>query len=136
MPDTYTIACRVPEVQEFQLLRATLGYDELDDSIVERALDNTLFGVCAERDQLLIGCARVVGDGGLYFFIEDIMVLPGIGSESEVTSLIRCMMDEIMQYLRQSAPPTAFFCIKDASAVEKPCRRFGFGVPRQDDMEF
>ena len=128
--DTYKIIERIPEVAEFQLTRQVLDYDMVDDEIVERALRNSLFAVCAERDGLLIGCGRVVGDGGIYFFIEDLMILPGLEQVGEEKSIIDCMMDEIMTYLRKVAPPNSFFCIKDSKAAREHCRQYGFRMPR------
>ncbi len=127
--DTYKIVQRVPEVAEFQLLREVLGYEMVPDEVVERALDRSLFAVCAERDSLLVGCARVVGDGGIYFFIEDLMLLPGLESVGEEKSITDYMMDEIMDYLRRTAPPNAFFCIKDSKTAREHCRQYGFRMP-------
>ena len=124
--DTYKILTRAPEVAEFQLLRQVLAYDEISDEVVERALANTLFAVCAERDSLIIGCARVIGDGAMYFFIEDLMIMPGIEDPAEEKSIIDFMMDEVMNYLEQNAPPNAFFCIKDSQTAQEYCKQFGF----------
>jgi len=128
--DTYKIVERIPDVAEFQLIRQVLNYDMVDDEIVERALNNSLFAVCAERDSLLIGCVRVVGDGGIYFFIEDLMLLPGLENVGEEKSIVDYMMDEIMAYLKKVAPPNAFFCIKDSKAARDHCKQFGFRMPR------
>ena len=127
--DTYKIVHRIPEVTEFQLLRQVLGYEMVDDGTVEKALRNSLFAVCAERDSLMIGCVRVVGDGGLYFFIEDLMLLPGLENEGEEKSITDYMMDEVMEYLKTNAPPNAFFCIKDSKEARDHCRQLGFRMP-------
>lgn len=134
--DTYKIVQRLPEVTEFQLLRQVLGYDEVPDDVVEKALRNSLFAVCAERDSLLIGCVRVVGDGGLYFFIEDLMILPGLESDAEEKSITDYMMDEVMEYLKNNAPKNAFFCIKDSKEARDHCRQLGFRMPVGDNNSF
>jgi hypothetical protein len=41
-----------------------------------RGLTHALFTVCALYEGNVIGCGRVIGDGGLYFYLQDIMVLP------------------------------------------------------------
>ena len=132
--DTYKILTRPPEVAEFQLLRQVLAYEEVSDEVVERALANTLFAVCAERDSLIIGCARVIGDGAMYFFIEDMMIMPGIEDPEEEQSIIDFMMDEVMGFLEQNAPPNAFFCIKDSKKAQDYCRQYGFRMNFSNPM--
>jgi hypothetical protein len=34
--------------------------------------------VVLERDGDAVGCGRVVGDGGVYFYVQDVIVVPGL----------------------------------------------------------
>jgi GNAT superfamily N-acetyltransferase len=52
---------------------------------VELAMQNSIFAVCAEVVSQIVGCGRVIGDGGLHLYLTDIIVHPdyqrrGIGS--------------------------------------------------------
>lgn len=134
MPECYMIERRTPDILEFLLLREIMGYEQMPDEVVEVALSNTLFGVCAMRDGMIMGCGRVIGDGGLYFFIEDVMIIPTDDSES----VRACIMDEIMVYLKNNAPKNAFFCIKDTKAAQEHCRQYGFKMDqdKQEEPDF
>jgi GNAT superfamily N-acetyltransferase len=53
---------------------------------VEIAMANSLYAVCAETDGRVIGCGRVIGDGGLHLYLTDVIVRPehqrrGVGTE-------------------------------------------------------
>jgi hypothetical protein len=67
---------KMPGVKEYQSLRSTLGWPAPHGDVVKKSLINSLFCVCAYSGGALVGFGRVVGDGGLYFFIQDVMVEP------------------------------------------------------------
>ena len=72
-------------VEEYQALRRTTDWFQLADDVVEKSLDNDLFSVCVLDDDKLVGIGRIVGDGAIYFYIQDIIVIPqyqnkGIGT--------------------------------------------------------
>lgn len=127
----FTISKRTPTVPEYQRLRKVVGCDLIEDSAVEKALGRSLFSVCALKDESVIGCGRVVGDDGLYFFIQDLMVDP----EIEDQGIEACMMDEIMDYLKGAAPKGAFFCIKGCKFQNVQCKQFGFKLTDNGEQE-
>jgi len=118
----FKITKRTPTVPEYQRLREMAGCDAVEDRAVETALGRSLFAVCAIQDEEVIAYARVVGDGGLYFFIQDIMVDP----EAEGSGIEECLMSEIMDFLKEAAPPGAFFCVKGCIFQREECRQFSF----------
>ncbi len=120
----FTIEHRTPTAHDYLRLRESIGCDPIEAVAVERALKNSLFSVCAVVESAVIGFCRVVGDGGLYFFIEDIMVEPEYDSEG----IEELLMDEIMEYLKEAAPPSAFFCIKGCRVQKEQCKQFGFNL--------
>ncbi len=76
---------RVPEAEEYLELIASVGWRPRERGAVEVALRNSLYAVCGEREGLVIGCGRVIGDGGLHLYLTDIIVRPphqrqGIGT--------------------------------------------------------
>ena len=50
-------------VEEYQALRGTTDWFQLEDHVVEKSLDNDLFSVCLFDDDKLVGIDRIVGDG-------------------------------------------------------------------------
>lgn len=71
--------------EEFIRLRVDAGFMEVPYAQAEKALENGLFTVSAYHEEKLIGMGRLVGDGSMYWYIQDVAVLPeyqrkGIGS--------------------------------------------------------
>jgi GNAT superfamily N-acetyltransferase len=76
---------RRPSVEEYCRLIAAVGWRPRDLEAVSRALAGSLFSVCAEVSGVLVGMGRVIGDGGLHYYLTDIVVDPayqrrGIGA--------------------------------------------------------
>ena len=120
--DEYILIERSPTVEEYQRLREAVGWGKLDTEAVETGLRNSLFSVCVIYKDEVIGCGRVVGDGGIYFYIQDIIVLPkfqkqGIGKR---------IMDAVMSHLSSHAPPNAFIGLMAAKGVSRFYEKYGF----------
>ena len=92
MNDEYILVERPPTVEEYQRLREDVGWESVDVEATETGLRNALFSVCVTHKDEVIGCGRVVGDGGIYFYIQDIIVLP----EFQGRGLGRRIMDAVM----------------------------------------
>jgi ribosomal protein S18 acetylase RimI-like enzyme len=70
----------------------------------------------------VVGCGRVIGDGGIYFYIQDIIVLP----EFQGKGIGRRIMDAVMEYLKAHARDGAFVGLMAAKGVSKFYERYGF----------
>ena len=74
--DEYQVVERIPTVEEYLALREAVGWGRLDEQVTARGLTHALFTVCLVHEGNVIGCGRVIGDEGLYFYLQDIIVLP------------------------------------------------------------
>jgi GNAT superfamily N-acetyltransferase len=70
----------------------------------------------------IIGCGRVVGDGGVYFYVQDVMVLPAYQRQG----LGRRIMDAIMAYISAHAGSNSFIGLMAANGVAPFYYRYGF----------
>ncbi len=122
MEDEYILVERPPTVEEYQRLREAVGWESVDAEATETGLRNALFSVCLIHKHEVIGCGRVVGDGGIYFYIQDIIVLPEFQGEG----LGRRIMDAVMGYLRSHAHSNAFIGLMAAKAVSGFYEKYGF----------
>jgi len=118
----FRIVERVPTADEYARMRAVVGWNEVDPEGVERGLQNALFSLCLLHGEKLIGCARVVGDGGLYFYIQDVIVLP----EYQGRGLGRQLMHRVMAYIEQHARSGAFVGLMAAEGVAPFYHKYGF----------
>ncbi|WP_316014347.1 GNAT family N-acetyltransferase [Roseobacter sp. HKCCA0434] len=71
----WTLSSDAPPVNEAMRLRAVTGWGAPDAEVLRRALDGSdLHVVARDAEGALIGMARVVGDGALYFYVQDVIV--------------------------------------------------------------
>jgi hypothetical protein len=67
---------RVPSVTEYCDLIQSVGFRRRDSKAVEIALKNSYFAVCAKVGSRIVGCGRIIGDGGLHLYLTDVVVHP------------------------------------------------------------
>jgi ribosomal protein S18 acetylase RimI-like enzyme len=120
--DSYTLLERAPSPDEYLSLREAAGLKPVEREAARRGLSNSLYAISVVHDGRLIGTGRVIGDGGLYFYIQDLIVHPEFRGEGLET----CIMDKLMEFLHESAPPNAFFCVRAGEEGSDFCRQFGF----------
>ena len=120
----YRLLGRVPSVEDYNRVRTAAGLGGKDPAAAEVGLANTVFGVCVERDEGLVGFGRIVGDGGLFFEVVDIAVLP----EHQKKGLGAMVMDALTSWLRSNAAPGAFVSLVADPGVSGFYEGYGFGV--------
>jgi ribosomal protein S18 acetylase RimI-like enzyme len=118
----YKVSFNSPKVTDFVKLRNKIGWGESDLHLAEQSLENSLFHVSILQDQKLIAMGRVVGDGFMYFYIQDVVVDPeyqnkGLGNE---------VMEHIEQYLSKTAKKGATIGLLAAKGKEGFYQRFKY----------
>ena len=63
-------------IDDYNSLRKSAGWREVSNRKAEIGLKNSIFIVVAIVDKKPIGMARIVGDGGYFALIVDVVVLP------------------------------------------------------------
>lgn len=71
---------RLPTPDEYNELREMVGWGTYAGEVIAQALPNSLYCVCASIDNKAVGMARVIGDGGLTYYILDVIVTPELMS--------------------------------------------------------
>jgi GNAT superfamily N-acetyltransferase len=121
---------RIPTPEEYLQFRRDVGWREHLEEVARRGLAGTLFGVCAYADGALAGMARVIGDGAMVFYIQDVIVRPafqrrGIGAR---------IMDRVMEYIRLHANQNSVVGLMAAKGVEPFYTAYGFRVRPNDAL--
>lgn len=116
-------------LDEYLGLRMEAAWYIPSREIAVSALNRSLYSVVAVRDQAVIGCARLVGDG-LYVYLQDVIVKVAARSAGVGTALVsRCMEAAV------SVAPSGSGCIialMAAPSLESFYNRFGFrATPEQ-----
>jgi GNAT superfamily N-acetyltransferase len=123
MPE-YTLIETLPNPADYNRLRLAVGWGKYDESVIAKALPNTLYCVCAFADEKMIGMARVVGDAGLVFYIQDVIVLPEYQGQGIGTQL----MDTLMGFIRAHAHHNTIIGLMAATGKEAFYQKYGFIV--------
>ncbi len=128
MGDYFELLEREPSLEDYRRLRASAGWSERTDAAMQTSLANGLYCVCLMRNGQTVGCGRVIGDSGMYFYIQDVIVLPELQGRGFGTRI----MDAVTAYLERDAPPGAFIGLMAAKGASGFYERYGF-VRRADD---
>ena len=94
----------------------------IDEPTAERTIQSAAFTICLRRHDRLLGIARVMGDGALFFFLADLIVAPELRGGGYGDRL----MEAVTAYFDRSAKPGATIALIPLSGRESFYERFGF----------
>ena len=126
--DNYTIVERTPTVEEYRGLREAVGWHNLSCERTQNALRNSVYSVCVLNDGAVVGCGRVVGDGHLYYYLQDVIVHPAHQGKGVGKRITQAIVDRVSGL----AESGAFFGLMAAPNVAPFYEKFGF-QKRADD---
>ncbi len=112
----------IPTTGNYQNLRQSVGWYCARDERTANGLKNSLCSICAIKEGRLIGYGRIVGDGHLYFYIQDVIVLPAFQKQGIGHAITQRLMD----YLTREAPHNSFIGLMAAEGVAGFYEKFGF----------
>lgn len=120
--ETIQLNVGYPQPRDYNNLRKSVEWDELDENIITKSFENSLFGVWVQMGNATVGMGRVVGDGAMFYYIQDVIVDPmcqgqGIG---------KSIMDKLIEYLKSSARDGAVLGLMSSQSKENFYARFGF----------
>ena len=117
-----SIAHRPPAPEDLIVLREAVGWPVPDLAEARRAMETTLFGVTLRLNGRCVGAGRVVGDGSLAFFVQDVIVLP----QHQGHGYGAMIMDGLMDYINRHARHGAFVGLFAAKGMESWYEKYGF----------
>lgn len=120
--NNYTVKFSAPSATDFVQLRSKVGWGELDINLAKVSLKSSLFHVSIYNENQLIGMGRVVGDGAMYFYIQDVIVTPSYQKQGVGVIL----MTHIEQYLQGTASKGATIGLLAAKGKEGFYSRYGY----------
>ena len=114
--------------EEYHRLRKAVGWWETDDFATKEALANSLYSVAVVEAENVIGIGRVVGDNGLYFYVQDLIVHP----DHQSKGIGRKIMGMLLEYINGCAKQGAFIGLMAAKGLEEYYKNCGF-LPRSKE---
>jgi ribosomal protein S18 acetylase RimI-like enzyme len=123
MSEPYKLLKRLPTVEEYKYICEEVGWkDYMNFDVVKDSLKHSLFGVVIQYQDEIVGMGRVVGDGYIYFYIQDIAIIP-LHQSKGIGNLI---MTSIIEFLKETAPEKAFVGLFSAQGKEAFYNKYGF----------
>ena len=119
---SYEIKHEIPSVKDYIEIRLKAGLSRKSEEAATIGLKNSILGVVVYFNGLPIGIGRIIGDGGCFFEITDMAVLPehqnkGVGS---------MIMNSLVLWLKENAPVTAYVSLMADHGTPEFYEKFGF----------
>jgi ribosomal protein S18 acetylase RimI-like enzyme len=110
----------IPTPEEYNRLRESVGWPTCNSDAATDSLPKSLYCVCKFRDEKIIEMARVVGDGGLVLYIQDVIVI----SSFQGQGIDRMLTDSVMGYICSQASHNATIGLMAAKDKESLYRKW------------
>lgn len=83
--------------EDFVRLKVATGFMDRPLEQVDKAIRNGLFNVSAIHDGKVIGMGRLVGDGAMYWYLQEIIVLP----EYQGKGIGKSIVNHLIEYIKK-----------------------------------
>jgi GNAT superfamily N-acetyltransferase len=118
----YALKEELPDVTDYIRIRIAAGLSAKSVEAATLGLPNSIYGVVVYHGNEPIGIGRIIGDGGCFFEITDIAVLP----EHQKQGVGSMIMKALVAYLHAHAPDTAYVSLMADHGTPHFYTRFGF----------
>lgn len=125
---------RFPDAENYCRLRAGAGMSPRTLEAARRGLPNTLYGVSLLRDDEVIGMGRIIGDGGCFYTVVDIAVVPAYQGRG----LGKRILSALDAWLCANAVESAFVTLVADGDAKHLYAKYGFveSAPAAVNMEY
>lgn len=83
------------DVDTYLALRKSVKWKKLSCEQAKKALENSLYTVCAYEFDRPVGMGRIVGDGAVICYIQDLVVLP----DAQASGIGGQIVDMLIEYV-------------------------------------
>ena len=97
----YELAENQLTAEDFVRLKTATGFMDRPLEQAEKAIRNGLFNVTAICDGKVVGMGRLVGDGAMYWYLQEIIVL----SEYQGKGIGKSIVNRLLEHIRETAIP-------------------------------
>ena len=118
----YELKEEVPSIDDYIGIRLKAGLSEKSREAASMGLPNSIFSVVVYALEQPIGIGRIIGDGGCFFEITDMAILP----EHQEKGVGRMIMEALVSFLQRNAPRTAFVSLFADHGTPEFYSKFGF----------
>ena len=122
MDATIELVGRFPGVEDYCRLRIAAGMTPKTPEAARRGLPNTLYGVSLLHGGQVVGMGRIIGDGGCFYTVVDIAVLPA----HQKQGLGKRIMAALDAWLRANAQDSAYVNLAADGDAKHLYAQYGF----------
>lgn len=125
----YTIKKSMPTKDEWIALRKAVSWTTSDSEGFDTAIKNTAFAVVLKDNESVIAMGRVISDKSIFFFIQDVIVVPkyhnyGLGT---------VVMELLIEYIEENTCSNSTIGLFAVKGTEKFYNQFGFVERTKND---
>ncbi len=104
-------------IDEYLYLRKQVGWVQLSDRQASLALENCLYNVKAvDENGYILGMGRVVGDGAVICYIQDLVVIPEAQGKKVGSMIIEALINYVRSIKEEGS--TMMLCLMCAKGRE------------------
>lgn len=118
----YELKEEIPSIRDYIDIRLKAGLSRKSEEAASIGLPNSLYGVVIYCDNQPIAIGRIIGDGGCFFEITDMAVIP----EHQKKGVGKMIIDALVNYLHENAPKTAYVSLMADHGAADFYAKFGF----------
>lgn len=119
---SYSIKAEIPSVESYINIRLRAGLSRKSEEAAKIGLKNSLYSVVVYFGSEQVGIGRVIGDGGCFFEITDMAVVP----EHQGKGVGKLVMNTLVEWIHKNAPITAYVSLMADHGTPKFYEKFGF----------
>lgn len=129
---SYTVLPATPSIETYRHLRSASGLSAKTEEAARRGLAGSLFAVQIQHQGETVAMGRLIGDGGCFYQVTDIAVLPA----HQGRGLGKRVMAEIMKHIETELPESAYVSLIADGQAHELYAQFGFKLtaPRSVGM--
>lgn len=115
------------DVDTYLYLRSRVGWKKLSDNQAKMAVTNCLYNVVAYLDGQAVGMGRVVGDGAVISYIQDLVILPEVQKTGIGSRVLNCLIQYVTEITEEGTE--MMLCLMCAKGREGFYEKHNF-IPR------
>lgn len=110
--------------EQYLAIRLQVGWKQLEEKQAGKALANSLYVVSAYEEDTLVGIGRIVGDGAVICYVQDLIVVP----ENQGKGIGSAILSKLMEFVEELREENSemMFCLMCAKGREAFYEKHGF----------
>lgn len=113
-------------------LYCEVGWGELEPELATKAIENTLYSISVYNQDTIIGYGRLIGDGVMFIYVQDIMVTPKYQGQGIGKTILNKLMNQVTNY--QKINPEIRVYVGPDTGKEEFYRKFGFVTRKEKNL--